>query len=129
MIAIIDNGESYSEHVIYFIDIGDENPDKVLPLLVSIVARDEKKTKVLAIVERVGFREPDAIDPISAYCKLRWHNKDCPVADFYAERLASVPAGVSYADCVKAFNNTPWPQDKIQCMCAVGALQRVVNEV
>lgn len=65
MIAIIDNGEAYSDHVIWFVEVASV---AVADLLVGAAnIHDLESYSVVAVVDGVEWRKPAAVDTSAAF--------------------------------------------------------------
>lgn len=144
MIAIIDNGGEYSDHAIYFIDIGDADPERVLPFLMS------PGCALLGLAASVDWRDPAAFEPLSNRWNVGAHHvgyeddiergpyyvrpdgkplylqkfclaKSCPVAALtVADREETERTKNSAA--WEAAKNRPWDPTVCACTCEAGRL-------
>ena len=81
MIVIIDNGEEYSHHSIYFIDIADSDPWAALPFIVGVKYPQGtgELSYVVGMSDHVDWRDPNRVERIEWYWNTGKHHRTCPV--------------------------------------------------
>ena len=129
MIVIISSGK-YSDFKVQFIDIGQANPDKVVPLLLEVESRWAPGT-LLGMAPSIEWREPSAMTPLSQY----WENiglhegseewdDDCPAYTNRHEQLSSGVDGESENIWAR-----PWDPQTEPCTCIVGRIYAAAQDM
>lgn len=148
MIVIIDNGGEYSDHEIFFVDIGDSAPVRVLPFLMK------NGFKLLGLASSVEWRDPEAVEPLSDRWKVGAHllgyeddiergpyhyrygapfylqkfcaAKSCPVA-LIGEEGRKESEGAKDNGAWEAAKGRPWDPSVCPCTCEAGRLYEAAH--
>lgn len=117
MILIWDNGGSYSDHAVYFIDCGAWEPAVVELVLVACNPSRMDEGKVIAVIADAAWRDPkavdtlaDRVDPWRLMDETFWHDDAARLA-----ALRSIPKQV-LAYLVGAWRKTYPTSDLIKLL-------------
>lgn len=140
MIAIIDNGEDHSGHAVTFLDIGDVDPERVLPLVLKMDSHEFATASVLGLAASIDWRDPSGVEKLSDYWSIigrheaegvwdditfvRWDDNACLA---YVARQQELDAA-STEEIKDAIWERPWtPEDAPPCTCIAGKIYRAAN--
>jgi hypothetical protein len=142
MIVIIDNGQSYSDHAIYFTDIGDADPERAAPLLLRLSAPEGN---VLGTATSVEWRDPKAVMPVARLWRasnhhsegeyqghklVGWKASTCPVYLSIQSEIDRLSDQRYVGPLYQELRDRPWEPspEGPRCTCDAGKLYEICYE-